>query len=299
MYFKKLEEYVKNHRILSIPLSIAFILSIIFPITDAYTKMSSFFSKEYDLKIELLQIDKNYIHVNSVTNRKDPYISSIGSWYRFRLTNSGEKPYSLINILYKEKQNIELFKNYYLDKETIFLSGHTSLPKNISNNESIDLYMFIPFEINWQLGKKLFSLLYKEDDKLDTFVELYLFGKEPMVQKATIPRYDNGKFVGTVSVDVEIKNWDEYFAHRDLYSQMDRVKDIMPFDYNMRDGFIYQEKNELLSKIVEPTESQINMNSIYKNSINNISIIFEINNHMRFKKDLFIDSTGLLLADKI
>ncbi len=299
MNFNRFESYMKEHRILSIPLIVAFLLTIFFSFTDAYTKINSFFSKEYNLNIELLQIDNNYIHVNSVTSRKDPYISSIGSWYKFRLTNNGKNPYSIINILYKDKQHIESFQNYYLDKNVIYLSGHTSLPKNINNNESIELYIFIPFKINKKLGNKLFPLLYTKDDKLDTLVELYLFGNQPMIQKATIPRYDNDKFVGTVSIDVEVTNWDEYFAPRDLYSKMDRKNDIFPFDYDMKDGFSYKEKNELLSQIVKPTVEKINMNNIYENEENDISIVFEINNHKKFRKDLYVDSTGLLLTDEI
>lgn len=244
-------------------------------------------------------MDKNYIHVAGATSRINPYVSYIGSWYKFRLTNNGEKSYSLINILYKDKQKLESYKQYYIDKGVIHLSEHTSLPKTISTNESIELYMFIPLEINRNLGKKLFSLLHTRDDKLDTLVEFYLFGKDPMVRKATIPRYDNGKFVGTVSIDVKIENWDEYIAQRTLYNKIDRVNDIILFDNNQTDGFIYKDVNEVLSKIIVPTKTKIDMNNIYKNSNNNIPIVFEINNHLKFRKDLYLGSTGLLLIDKM
>ena len=67
----------------------------------------------------------------------------------------------------------------------------------------------------------------------------------------------------------------------------------------MKDGFSYKEKNELLSQIVKPTVEKINMNNIYENEENDISIVFEINNHKKFRKDLYVDSTGLLLTDEI
>lgn len=299
MNYEQFEKYIKNHKIWSIPLIILFILTSILQFPDTYAKISSLLSKEYDIKIELLQMDKNYIHVYTATSRKDPYISSIGSWYKFRLTNDGNKPLSLNSILFDDKQSIPAFQNYYINKDVIYLSKLTTLPKSININESIELYIFIPFQINSQLGKKLFSLLYKRDNKLDTYVELYLFGNEPKMQKTTIPMYLNGKFVRTVSIEPIVTNWEQYDVPRDLFSQIDRINDIMPFDHNMKDGFSYMDKNEILSKIVEPTEIEINMNSIYKNKKHDIPIVFEMNNNMKFKIDLCVDSTGLVLMNKI
>ncbi|HEX5329452.1 hypothetical protein [Sulfuricurvum sp.] len=299
MNFEQFEKYIKNHKIWSIPLIISFIVTSIYNLPEAYEKIASFFSKEYDLKIELLQMDKDNIHVYTATNRQDPYISSIGSWYKFRLTNNGNKPLSLNSILFDGTQNIPAFQNYYIDKDVIYLSKLTTLPKSININESIDLYLFIPFQINRELGEKLFSLLYKADNKLDTGIELYLFGKEPEIQKQTLPMYINGKFVRTISVELNVTNWNEYPFPRTLYSQMDRINDIMPFDYNLKDGFIYMEKNEILSNIVEPTDTEINMNSIYKNTKHDVQIVFEMNNNMKFKIDLCVDSTGLVLMNKI
>jgi len=299
MNFEDFEKLIKTNKATSIILIVVFLFSILFEITDSYKKVHSYFiTKEYDLKIELLKKDRNYIHVNSATSRLNPFVSSIGSWYKFRLTNIGEKPYSIINIFYKEKQKINAFKDYYINNDVIYLSNLISLPSNINANESIELYLFIPFEINRKLGEKLFSLLYTRDNKLDTYVELYLFGKEPKTKKVTVPMYTNEKFVKTVNIDVKITNWDEHFAHRALYSKMDRKNNRMPFDYNMNDGFSYQEKDEILSNIIKPTKDEIKMHQVYKNKTNVIPIVFEINNNMKFTIDLTIDSTGLLLTSK-
>ncbi len=294
---------IKNNKLIS------FITVVVIFIFTAVTSVASFaqswddlidliYKEKYNMKIELIDINDN-IHVNSVTNRKKPYISSIGSWYKFRLTNTGKETYSLIKVLYEKEESIFSFQKYYLKKDLINLSNKLEFPKQIEPKESIEIYIFIPLKVNQKLGRKLFSVLHDYDKKLDTRIELYLYGETPLSPKTPVPVYNqDGKFIRVMHIDVKIMNWDEYFALRNLFKDLDYEKGMMQFENNMHDGFIYMNKHHLLAKVIKPKLEESNLQCVDSAETNNITIAFETNSDMSFSKKLFIDSTCLQLSEQ-
>jgi len=294
---QKILKIIKANKVGTIGVSIVFSLWIGFPkIIDIWQDMDfvqNKLKKQYDMNIKVVQKIKN-IHVNTVTSKKSPYVSSIGSWYKLRLTNTGQKPYALVDIIYDEKEKISSFHKYYLKDETIYIANELELPRQIQINESIEMYIFLPFELNKKIGKKVFSQLHKNDNKMDTFVELYLYGKSPEMNKSTIPLYDQNKnFRQIIEVNIKIMNWDEYFAPRKLFKNMNFEKNIMPFDFNMHDGFSYMSKNSLLAHIALTDNYKIQCNQFRKE--NYITLSFITNTDQSFTRQLYIDSTCLQL----
>ena len=279
--------------------AIGLILAIINDSLGIFSFTKKFQNHKYSMRIEVLNDGrKEYIHVNSATSRKDPYISSIGSWHHIRLTNDCQNLYSVLGIWFQEKQSIDAFKEYFIQGNTIYLSTPLSLPTLIGEGESIDFFIFIPFRVDKNLGKQLFKALYKEDNKLDSYVELYLFGQEPMTPPAIVPMYIDDKFVGTIPINIEILNWEEHYAHRNLFKDMNFSTGVMRFEHDMHDGFTYAEKDNLLATIVPPS-SELSIPPVASNHVQDTTrITFETNKDINFSLEFSVDSTGLWLTRK-
>ena len=59
-----------------------------------------------------------------------------------------------------------------------------------------------------------------------------------MTKKGKVPVYDyNGNLIRVMNIDVQILNWEEYLAGRELFKNMDFEKNKMTFDENLHDGF--------------------------------------------------------------
>lgn len=241
------------------------VFSIVYYVNPAPLDESAPQKNSSEEKLEL-GIDTNFMHeftyaysANRPLN-SPPRIYQLATWQRLSLNNQSKEPINITELTLVvngkktagDKLEGPFFANILLDSSSIKFSEKIEYPIRLGPKEFKYLFVSLPVEVSPKIGEISLSVLHDRSSQMDSMIELFLFGDEPVFEfnkymPATINGreellVDGAKISTMVSYsDVALNRQIGYLIDGDYYIQ----KGIGRYD----DGFRMVRTSELFNMV--------------------------------------------------
>ncbi|MBL1271117.1 MAG: hypothetical protein COB25_001580 [Oceanospirillales bacterium] len=116
-----------------------------------------------------------------------PRIHQLATWQRLVLNNQSKEPINIteLTLIVNDKETAgdklegPFFANIHLNSGSIKFSEKIEYPIRLEPKEFKYLFVSLPVEVSPKIGEISLSLLHERSSKMDSMMELFLFGNEP------------------------------------------------------------------------------------------------------------------------
>ncbi|MEZ8383410.1 hypothetical protein AB6C98_06885 [Vibrio splendidus] len=214
-----------------------------------------------ELKIDTsFMHEYTYAHTVSRPSNRPPKVYQLATWQRLILNNQSKEPINITELSLvvngektaHDKLESPFFEKIYLNSGVLKFSQNVHYPIRLEPKEFKYLFVSLPTEVPSEIGEIALSILHNNASKMDSMVELFLFGNDPAVEfNKFIPTtidgreellVDGGKLSTMVSYsDLALYRQVGFLKEGELYSQVG----LGPHD----DGFLMMRTSKLFNLI--------------------------------------------------